>query len=920
VACLVLWLAPSPWPQIVGLPLLLAALFWALVPQPAWLATARAAVARRPITRWGLPLLALAALVCLVYLPLLRGHMPWAAGEADHPTHLYQAWLLVERMLPTGRLAGWSDLRWAGYPALELYPIGGPLWVALWRALTLGLLDWEATYALALLAMIAANVAATYVAARRLSGPGAALVAALLVLFERGWPRQGGDHYAVDVGVWPVTMGIGPLLLCLERQWSWLAGRGGGRAIAAACLLAGWALLCHPMYLPVLLLAAPCVLAVALVRRVPSNRAALGAAAPFLVGLMLAGFWYGPFFAHRAFSEPGGAPFRSLTNIGEGLAMATFLPQFWTPALVAGLLGLALALARGGGVAALAALALALVLASSSTPLELSDALTALSGSVQQERFMIPLRVLLCVLAGHAVAEAARLALARTITVGWGPRQRIAAVALVLAAAPLAAPAAEAALKQLVVPVLEFEHGPDLQHRRDLLALCRWLRAEAARDGRGVAPPRTAWQVGYGHNEYASAPVYCGLAQVVDTPAETFVVRAGGISEREARAFGVRWVVSDHPLEGREGYLSPVRSFGALRVYEVSGADPAARLTVLGPGRARIERFEDELIRVRVEGAEPGTRVALHVTAYPGWEATVNGRPVEVSRGHLGLPRASLIHAPVADGVLELRYRRGWASLGGALATLFGALVVGLMGGLAGAPGARLERLLRRRRVVGWILRAPGPAQAAAVCGLGALVLAAALSIGHGNVRPVPPETPPRPWLDPAATMLADLLRDAEVWVVPLGEDAPGGERGGRRRLQRRWDGRFGGHLPPLIAVDRHVEALALGDPRRVVAVRVADDEEVHVRFPLPDGGARGLRGAFARGGRGQALNAVAVWLGHRRIGRFTQDRLGTWREIAAIADQPARPLELVVRGSGGAGRGADRQGRAVLIDAALVP
>lgn len=919
---LALWLGPSPWPQLLGLPLVLVAVLWALAPQPAWLAAARAAVARRPITRWGLPLVALVGLVGLVYLPLLRGHMPWAAGEADHPTHLYQAWLLVERMLPSGRLTGWSDLRWAGYPALELYPIGGPLWVALWRALTFGQLGWEATYALALWAMLAANVAATYVAARRLAGPGAAAVAALLVLFERGWPRQGGDHYAVDVGVWPVTMGVGPTLLCLERQWSWVSGRGGARTLAAACLLAGWALLCHPMYVPVLLLAAPCVLVTALVRRIPSDRAAFGAAAPFVIGLALAAFWYVPFFAHRAYSEPGGAPFRSLTNIGEGLAMATFLPQFWTPALVAGLVGLGLALARGGGLAALACFALALVLASSSTPLELSDALTALSGSVQQERFMIPLRPVLCILAGYALAEAARLALARAPARAWTWRQQLAAAGVVAAAAPLAAPALEAVVKQLVVPIVEFDHGPDLEHRRDLLALCRWLRAEG-RGADGAPPPRTAWQVGYGHNEYASAPIYCGLAQVLDTPAETFLVRTGGITEPEVRALGVRWVIADHELQGRESYLAPVRSFGALHVYEVSGADPAARVSVLGPGRARIERFEDERVVVRVEGAGPGTRVVVHLTAFPGWEATMNGRPANVGRGSLGLARASLIHVPAVDGVLELRYRRGAAHVAGALATMAGALVVGLLGLLAGPGGARLGGWLRQRRAVRRLSRMPRPARAVAVGVAAALVLGVALGIGHGAEPPLrAPE--PRPWHRPGATTLADLLGDAEVWSLTAGE---AGAAPSRRRLRRRWDGRFGGVLPPLIAVDRHVEALKLGDPRRAVAVRVAPGEEVHVRVRVPaalEGGVRGLRGAFARGGRGPASNAIAVWLDHRRLGRFTQDRLGVWRRFEAVGEAAAPPgavLELVVRGEGRSreGPGGDRLGRAVLIDADLV-
>lgn len=892
------WWFPSPWPQLAGLPLVLIAFFLGLVPLPGpalrWVELIR----RSPVASWGLPLALIVCCVGLAYSPMLDGHMPWAVGQADHPTHQYQAWLLVERMLPSGRLFGWSDMRWAGYPALELYPIGGPLWVALWRALTFGALDWEATYALAVVAMIAANVAATYVATRRLSGPFAALIAAALVLFERGSARQGGDYYAVDVGVWPVTMGIGPLLLCLERLWSWIDGKTNDRGLAFACLLAGWALLCHPMYLPVLVLAGPCIMAVALTRRVASDRAAMGIVATLLLGFMIAAFWYLPFLAHSAYSEPGGAPFRSLTNIGETLAMASYLPHFWTPALVLGVVGVVLAVGRGGGIAALAVLAVVLVLASSSTPLELTESLTGLSASVQQERFMIPLRVLLCILGGHGVAVIIGVSAGRFER--WRPlRGRLAVVGLILVATPIVAPALEGLVKHLVVPVVEFEHGEDMQHRRDLLAMCRWLRSQVGEIGDDDIAPRTAWYVGFGHHEYNNAPIYCGLAQIIESPAETYASRPGGISERELRAFGARWVIGDRPIEGRDDYLQLVRRFGDLHVYELSRFSPQDRVTVLNQGRAHIELFSDELVRVRIEGAGSESRVVLHVARFPPWVATMNGQPVPIGGGHLGLPRADLNHVSVTDGVLELRYRRGVEYVIGALCTLLAALILGLIGVFVRVPA--LQTRMTRQRLVMMIGRLRPSTRAVLVCGLCIVALAALLLSGGGSERQTAAERPAAP---PELPRLADVLHEAQAWIVEDGE---------RRPMQRRWDGRFGAHLPPVILVDRHVEALDLGDPRRVVAARVIGDEEVHIRFQGDAvAGVRGLRGAFARGGRGREETHLEVWLGHRRIGRFTHDRLGEWNAFEAVVDAPAQPLELVIRGSG-------RPGRAVLIDAGLV-
>jgi hypothetical protein len=887
VGALVMGLGPSPWPQMLGLSLVLVGLFWALVPLPERLVGIREATSKRRLLSWGVPLLLLCGLVWAIYYPLALGHMPWAAGQADHPTHQYQAWLLVERLLPSGRLTGWSDMRWAGYPALELYPIGGPLWVGLWRALTLGLLDWEATYAVAILAMVTANVVATYVATRRLAGPTAASIAAFLVLFERGWPRQGGDHYAIDVGVWPVTMGVGPLLLCLERQWSWISGKAGAPGLAAACAAASWALLCHPMYLPVLVLAAPSLMAVALVGRVRADRAAAGAVAPLVVGFLLAAFWYFPFLAHGYLSEPGGAPFRSLSNLGEGIAMASFVPRFWAPALVIALVGAVVGLVRGGGTAALTVIAIVLILAASSTPLELTGSLTDLSASVQQERFLIPLRVLLCILGGLGVAATIEVALGAVER--WGFRQKLAAAGLILLVAPLAAPAVEGAARNLAAPLLELEQGDDLAHRRDLLSLCDWLRPRSVTDD-GSLTPRTAWYVGFGHHEYNNAPIFCGLPQVIETPAETFLRRPGGISEREVRAFGVRWVVGDRPIEGRESYLTLIRRFGALYLYEVQG-ELTDRVTVLGPGQARLEHFSDELIRVRIRGANERTRLAVHVARYPNWRATLDGEPVRIAGGHLGLPRADLMHLQVRDGLLELRYRRGPVDVVGAIVSILALLtIIALALSRVWKGPERLLEVSRLRTVAG---RMSPTARAIAVCGAGLLSLTLILGL-RGRADGGDEEAS-------GGEPLAGLLDRAQVWLV---------QDGARHPLLRRWDGRFGHHLPPEIIVDRHVEALALGDPRRVVAARVGANQEAHIRFEVE--GVRGLRGSFARGGRGREETVLEVWLGHERIGRFSHGQLGDWREFEAETEAAASPLELVVRASGA-------PGRAVLIDANLI-
>lgn len=885
----------SPLPALVGLPLVAAGLAWALSPPPPALAAAGRRLAASPVASWGLPLAALAALTCLAYAPLLEGAMPWAEGQSDHPTHLYQAWLLVDRMIPSGRLTGWSDLRWAGYPALELYPIGGSLWVALFRLLTFGAMSWEATYALAILGMLVLNVMAVYVTTRRFIGPFAAIVAALIVLFERGWPRQGGDHYAVDVGVWPITLGVAPSLLCIERLWTWVNGRRGSRsgiALAGAAFFAAFALLCHPFYLPVLALALPTLAAVAALSGARGSRAATGPVLVAGVGFGLVAFWYLPMVAGSRLTEPGGAPFRSLGNLGEGLIMGSMLPSFWPVAAVLGLVGLLVALRRGRAPAMLASLALVLVLAASSTPLELSGRLADMTSSLQQERFFILVRVLTAILAAYAasvLASAAR----QGAPPARSPIERRARAALAVGLlAPLAWPCAEGLLKHQVSPIVALEAGPDLSHRRDLLALCRWMQGAALGES---PPPRTAWHVGYGRHEHTSAPVFCGLAQVVDTPAETWATRPGGISEREVRALGIRWVVGDRPIEGRESYLAPVRRFGGLHVYEVRDFS-YRRVTSLGSAAVTLERFEDELIRVRVRGARRGDRVAVHVSRHPNWQASYDGRPVPIGRGHLGLPRAEFIHVRAEDGVLELRYVRGEPHRNGALLSLLAAMLLAVLG-MSGLLAPALASTSAATWVRTTASRLPRPARIALGAVLPALVLLGPLALG-GRSRPGTEERAP---VRAVGELLVDRLDAATVRSIVAGQGVDVG---------RRWDGRFGEILPPRVLVDRHVEALDLGDPRRVIAVRTGEGEAVRLRFAV--GPVRGVRGYVARGGRGREATRLEVRVGRRSVGTAVAPELGRWAEVALSADRPGEPLELVVTGEGASGRAA-------LLDLAIV-
>jgi len=91
-----------------------------------------------------------------------------------------------------------------------------------------------------------------------------------------------------------------------------------------------------------------------------------------------------------------------------------------------------------------------------------------------------------------------------------------------------------------------------------------------------------------------------------------------------------------------------------------------------GPGRATLLDWTPNRVRVRVEGAGPGTRLVYDTTFDPGWR--VGGAPAEAWRG--------LVAGPVApgDSVVDVRYRP--VGLGAGL-LLFALTVAGWAGALA---------------------------------------------------------------------------------------------------------------------------------------------------------------------------------------------------------------------------------------------
>lgn len=652
-------------------------------------------------------------------------------ATGDHMIHMYRGWLMSEHILPSGRLNGWSNMAFAGYPAGVYYPILGDLLIVLTRWLTFGLMSWERTYALFFALLVLAIPLVVYALTRRAAGGNLGpLVAGLLAAGDvGGWP-QGGHISTVHWAVWPfilaMLLGMAAVMTCERAVLRPLRERPG-RFLLFVLLLA-LAALAHPMSAFFLGLSAPLfVLLLALAeRRGPGffpvvGRSALAAA----LALLLACFWIVPWFTTGNTWTLGwpavgfGGVWLSLPRMLEALARNKLFYDFFPATWVLGLLGLPLALASRRRWPTYLALLLVLTVLFAGLANAMGDG--TMARRVQIERLAAFMKLIWFVLAGYAVSRSAEglERLHRKLPEGWRSGKR-------LGAFRIARPAAGALLVAgLVVGGWSEHFGRIMQVGRlggdlwaDIVRAEEWL----AEQPRGPLD-RVLYQPGelciegkltseacnevYHRHIFASGPVRTGLSKIKFGYEATAIFRNVPLAHRwphdtklirdlltMPEAMGslhIRWIVSLVEWPRRDD-ISEAARFGDVVIYSVrAGEGPPVRLE--GKGTIDVEVFEDEHVRVRVAGAGPGSRLLFPIAHFYPWRAFHDGKPVDLEfHGVLPGVREILMAVAAEDGVIELRYVRPWwervanrASLAAWLALLGAAALLGL-------------RRLRRRR------------------------------------------------------------------------------------------------------------------------------------------------------------------------------------------------------------------------------
>ncbi|MCH9685640.1 MAG: hypothetical protein K0V04_29685, partial [Deltaproteobacteria bacterium] len=592
---------------------------------PAW--------ARRLLS--ALPWLLVTGLGLALLWPVPTGSMPLSA---DHTVHLTRIELLSDQ-LAQGQVRGWSTTWFFGTPVGELYPVLGDLVIVVLHALSFGALSWPAAYALGFsLVFLVQGWALLRVGRAMGLGPLPGLVAALLVMADVGAYREGGWMYTVTYGVWPQALAtaltwLALAELCVACQTDDPVVRR--RRIGTTGLAMGGALLAHPMAMMSFALGGPLlVLTLGVGSRAALRKTTAVALMGAVLGVALAAWWLVPMLQHRAWMASYGWMWMPLDRMAAQAAEG-----HWTQAMPA-----AVGAAVGGGLVLLAIFgtrparlfaAFALVqwlIASRDTLWSLRlDHLSEGFTHLQYQRFLITAKPGLFLAAGACVALLVRAAaLAWRRRAAWGKPVAAALGVSALVLAGWMAVGQRDAGREHGVGEVQLQRIPnqpafDAAYRE----LIDWMRTTHAED---QGPPYRATVLASRNiHWFMDAPALTGMRIFKQgfTPGDNFVHKPEAGPGLLLDRLRVRYVIATR-RRGLRG-ATEVARFDPIRVLERTDWEQQPIAWVDGPGQVEVleEDVDGGVVRVKVSGAEAGTRVVFGVAGFPRWELTRQGQPIE---------------------------------------------------------------------------------------------------------------------------------------------------------------------------------------------------------------------------------------------------------------------------------------------------
>jgi len=611
---------------------------------------------------------ALAAATCAVYFPLVQGVPPLST---DHNYHLLKV-VETERLLRSGRLFGWTDMEFAGYPHNVLYPFAGYLVTAAIHALP-GV-SLSVAYAWTVLLAILSVVLAAYVAGRLQFSRGVGVLAALFALLDPGGLWVGGHLLTLKVGIWPPAVAGALVLLALALIPRALT-KPTGADLAIPGALIGIAALFHPLALFLAAAAAvPMAIAIATTTSIPP-RTWIRAGGWVAAGALAAcAFWFIPFVRARAFNIlPSFWP-PTAVETWKAIVEARYLhqPALWFGATVCGLLMLA---ARREPFSRFIVIFVpaAVVFATREAVLVLGLLRAADKSGfqvLQVERLHFLIRPLCFLATAYALVTLVPAAVRWLGARDWQARAMRGLAVITTTAF-------------MLVPGLRLPGLPDVPVPNDLTAVER-VQVEAALDAAAplVAPgDRLAlFTTAYDHCLVGPAALRGIKTEKMGTIASTMFKTQFSTDRTEAfwaphaelmARLGATAILSKGPPPSPYREAPLVGRFGP---FELRKLPKEPRAWVEGPGAVEVLAWEDEEIRLRVQGAAPESRLHLALGYYDAWreESGLPLSPEGLDQQHLWrrLRLAELTALPARDGERILRYHRPAAQWIGLAVTL----------------------------------------------------------------------------------------------------------------------------------------------------------------------------------------------------------------------------------------------------------
>ncbi|MBU1239498.1 hypothetical protein KKF84_13985 [Myxococcota bacterium] len=608
----------------------------------------------------------LLGLMISAYHKLLMGRMPWIA---DHSVHQSKAWILWNKLLPNMHLTGWTHFAGpGGYPAETLYPPFADLYIVLVRALTFGLLSWEATYAVAFFAFLVFYVLTFYYVGNRMGGKVAGFVAGLFAMVDVGAFRQGGFIFTVRWGVWPLTLSVALTLLTLTFLNDYLKEK---RSPKWAIIAGSISLLTHPMSLMLILPASFFMAWFYFAHGRKLGDLFWRSVLVFCGACALSAWWLIPFFHYGTeYSAHVSALSGTINNLASGLMDPAPWGSAWSWAAALGILG-GVELWRRGSAFAMALIATsAFALLGSTTTflagLGLFDLMPMLR-HVQFPRFLLFVKATAYLAGGYYVGQV----LLKKVTTKNRPSRPWAVTMISLAIlSALTLPLLHHLYEKKIKPLSDFPTRPPM--RAGLQKIARILQKDAADKGGFF---RVVLAGSFGEHRTTGFPLLVDRPFVKFTfvPSDTYKYRSKTAvshipnTEQEMKLMNVAYVVSVGPYS-LKGITEIAREDGVY-LYRFDKYTP--RRVHCEGCKAQILSFEDREVSLTLSDLPPqGGWIRLPISPFPRWKAYNNGTPLPI---HPYKPTSRITYMGVwaKNGSLTFRYEREWPDWTGDLITLF---------------------------------------------------------------------------------------------------------------------------------------------------------------------------------------------------------------------------------------------------------